>query len=96
MTLTNQHKQVRDLLHRTGKVSGNVGRYVLYAGKPMPVSVRGGARQSKKSWMEGLVISQKKTMCEVLYLNGWVLWHAEASFEKIVGAKLPKRTSRCL
>ena len=43
--------------------------------------------------MEGVVISSSNAMCEVLYLNGWVIWHADASFKDVKDAN---RNSRLL
>ena len=43
--------------------------------------------------MEGVVISSSNAMCEVLYLNGWVIWHAQASFQEVSAAN---RNSRLL
>ena len=52
---------VKDLLERAKLKTGNVGKYVLYAGKK--VNVRRGSTQ--KLWMEGIVISERDNMCEV-------------------------------
>lgn len=79
----------RDLLSRAGAVQGDVGKYVLYAGKAVPVRRGATGSRASKEWMEGLVISEQGSMREVLYLNGWVVWHARASF-----ATQPRRTSR--
>jgi len=87
--------QVRDLLKRAGKVvvGSYVGKYVLYSGK-QGGGVPTARSSSRRVWMEGIILSQRgdddaTMMVEVLYLNGWVLWHARKSLETE-----PKRTSR--
>jgi hypothetical protein len=71
---------VRDLLKRCGKVSNEenmTGMFVLYSG-------RSNLRSMDKRWLEGIVIStqtnNRKMMCEVLYINGWVMWHDKSLF----------------
>lgn len=58
--------------------------FVLYAGK----RITGG----NHNWMEGIVIHEENgsdgaLMCEVLYINGWVIWHKFSSFVKISDKK---------
>lgn len=68
-----------------------VHSYVRYAGK---LRNNSGAT-NKTRWLQGLVVSTYETapanlatkteaevMCEVLYINGWVLWHNSSSFKE--------------
>jgi hypothetical protein len=77
---------VRDLLHRCGMITSKkdgpfVGGYVLYAGKSVLAGRSAGTR-----WLHGVIVSMHDDvgggtpMCEVLYWNGWVLWHLASSF----------------
>jgi hypothetical protein len=57
-----------------------VGWYVLYCG-------RGRQLGQERRWLEGIVLSTQESsaassgtmMCEVLYVNGWVIWHDAAT-----------------
>lgn len=46
----------------------------------------GKSDSSRKQQLQGIVVSERttrdgeKTMCEVLYINGWVVWHDKKSF----------------
>jgi hypothetical protein len=79
---------VRDLLGRAGKIEDGslVGSYVLYAGNAQALQNRRhramlAASGSVKRWMEGIIISTgDDDMVEVLYANGWVIWHDRKLF----------------
>ncbi len=80
---------VKDLLSRQNGIQRNtmVGWYVLYAGQSKFVSA---SRNQPRPQLQGIVVSEKATsdgkrhMCEVLYMNGWVIWHNKESFSKRV------------
>lgn len=54
----------------------------------MPYTYSGKSDSNRRQQLQGIVISErntrdgKKTMCEVLYINGWVVWHNKQSFEE--------------
>jgi hypothetical protein len=54
-----------------------------------------GKRKSRH-WIQGVVVSVhgETSMCEVLYTNGWVVWHRQASFEQKDARQLPAATRR--
>lgn len=67
----------RELIVRNDKANELVGTFVLYSGRGRQVG-------AQRRWMQGIIISERKKrstkMCEVLYLNGWVIWHDSAMF----------------
>jgi len=90
---------VKDLLVRTGgnfAAPSMVGWYVLYSGKGQ--IVRTSSNSGSRPQLQGIVLAEhktsdrKKVMCEVLYTNGWVIWHNKASFTE----KTSSRTARLL
>jgi predicted dehydrogenase len=90
---------VKDLLVRVGgnvAAQSMVGWYVLYSGKGQ--IVRTSSNYGSRPQLQGIVLAEhktsnrKKVMCEVLYTNGWVIWHNKASFTE----KTSSRTARLL
>jgi hypothetical protein len=76
---------VGDMLKAAAGGGSYVGKYVLYAGKTSSSNHRlldAAGNLSPKRWMEGIIISHDATtsMCEVLYMNGWVIWHDTGHF----------------
>lgn len=86
---------VRDLLVQCKMIGSSssplVGMFVLYSGKHGSAALLAALPPGAKlSWLDGIVISQHaggggggSSMCEVLYSNGWVIWHASESFKDL-------------
>jgi len=87
---------VRDLLGKAGEIADGslVGSYVLYAGNAQALQHRQhramlAASGSVKRWMEGIIISTgDDDMVELLYANGWVIWHDSKLFSDRRGSNL--------